>query len=647
MDLKRKMKQIILMAAIVMAAVSGYREPVSAETVDEIISNAEEKTGLRRPVFEEVELDEVETYSTNKKVSRQDSEYWKKFDSAYIYNQLSSAEKAIWDDLENQCIMLAVCTDDAESVTATIDNGKLGWTSDQMFNFLTLFRYEHPQYWFLSNYSTYASVGNTCYVSCTLYQEFQNGTARKAVTDQFTQKVDGWMNQINACTLDEEKVKKIHDIIAQNTTYGEVEAPDGGGISYDQSTYSMVCMGKTVCAGYAGTFHMLANATGLPTIMVTSTSHAWNDVLVHGYWYGVDVTWDDNETASLPIVYLYYDKSNATLKDGNSAHVLESIWNSYVPALKYDSPASSNGYSYQSPYFTTTDYKYFIVNANSSRDSLKAYPVESRSGATISAAPARVTYNGKTYKKAENPINISTTPTPDPDPVPDTGTQKNGLMQASDGNWYLYNNNQVQSSYTGLYCDANVGWWYVKNGAVNFDYNGLIQNEAGWWCVAGGRVCFDYTGLWSDPYVGWWYVENGAVNFNYNGLIQNDSGWWCVAGGRVCFDYTGLWSDPYVGWWYVENGSINFNYNGLIQNDSGWWCVAGGRVCFDYTGLWSDPYVGWWYVENGSINFGYTGLVQNKAGWWYVVNGQLDFGYTGTVNWNGATYRVVNGNVVF
>lgn len=134
----------------------------------------------------------------------------------------------------------------------------------------------------------------------------------------------------------------------------------------------------------------------------------------------------DNETASLPIVYLYYDKSNATLKDGNSAHVLESIWNSYVPALKYDSPASSNGYSYQSPYFTTTDYKYFIVNANSSRDSLKAYPVESRSGAAISAAPARVTYNGKTYEKAENPINISTTPTPDPDPVPDTGTQKNG-----------------------------------------------------------------------------------------------------------------------------------------------------------------------------------------------------------------------------
>ena len=90
MDLKRKMKQIILMAAIVMAAVSGYREPVSAETVDEIISNAEEKTGLRRPVFEEVELDEVETYSTNKKVSRQDSEYCKKFDSSYIYNQLSS-----------------------------------------------------------------------------------------------------------------------------------------------------------------------------------------------------------------------------------------------------------------------------------------------------------------------------------------------------------------------------------------------------------------------------------------------------------------------------------------------------------------------------------------------------------------------------
>lgn len=39
-----------------------------------------------------------------------------------------------------------------------------------------------------------------------------------------------------------------------------------------------------------------------------------------------------------------------------------------------------------------------------------------------------------------------------------------GLRLGADGNWYYYVNGEVDRSYNGLYCDANVGWWLVACG---------------------------------------------------------------------------------------------------------------------------------------------------------------------------------------
>jgi len=248
---------------------------------------------------------------------------------------------------------------------------------------------------------------------------------------------------------------------------------------------------------------------------------------------------------------------------------------------------------------------------------------------------------------------------------------KNGLLQAEDGNWYYYVDDQVKTDYTGLVYDGNADWWYVENGAINFNYYGLKEYGGTWWCVAGGKVNFGYTGLWGDPDLGWWYVENGAVHFGYNGLKEYGGAWWCVTGGRVDFGYTGLWEDPDLGWWYVENGSVRFGYNGLKEYGGAWWCVAESKVDFGYTGLWGDPDLGWWYVEDGTVNFGYSGLKEyngawwcvsggrvdfdhtglccdDDGNWWYVGNGCVDFGFTGTATGpDGMEYQVVNGAVVF
>jgi hypothetical protein len=231
------------------------------------------------------------------------------------------------------------------------------------------------------------------------------------------------------------------------------------------------------------------------------------------------------------------------------------------------------------------------------------------------------------------------------------------------GDWWYLKNGWIQSDYFGVVQNEN-GWWRVENGKVNFNYNGIAQNENGWWYIRSGKVNFDYTGVAKNEY-GWWRIENGKVNFNYNGIAQNEYGWWYIRSGKVNFGYTGVAKNE-NGWWRIENGKVNFSYNGIAQNEYGWWYIRSGKVNFGYTGVAKNEngwwriengkvnfnYTGvaknengWWRIENGKVNFNYNGIAQNENGWWYIKNGKVDFSYTGYVRDGSRRYRVENGRV--
>ncbi len=178
-------------------------------------------------------------------------------------------------------------------------------------------------------------------------------------------------------------------------------------------------------------------------------------------------------------------------------------------------------------------------------------------------------------------------------------TSKNGVLQGEDGNWYLYKNGVVDTSYTGI-SNNQMGWWRIVNGKVDFSCNSVENNENGWWKIVNGKVDFGYTGI-SNNRNGWWRIVNGKVDFNCNSVENNENGWWKIVDGKVDFGYTGI-SNNRNGWWRIENGKVNFNFNDLANNQNGWW---------------------------------------------KIVNGKVDFSYNGNVKYNGATYKIVNGKVVF
>lgn len=101
---------------------------------------------------------------------------------------------------------------------------------------------------------------------------------------------------------DYEKEKYVHDTLIAQIDYVDSAA-------MNQSAYSALVNGKTVCAGYARAFQYILQTLEIPCYYCTGyagESHAWNIVCLDDGYYNVDATWDDAAEGS----YDYFNKSD-------------------------------------------------------------------------------------------------------------------------------------------------------------------------------------------------------------------------------------------------------------------------------------------------------------------------------------------------
>lgn len=95
----------------------------------------------------------------------------------------------------------------------------------------------------------------------------------------------------------------VHDALVEKITYNKAA-------SMNQSAYSALVLGKTVCAGYARAYQYLLQQLGIPCYYCTGyagENHAWNIVKLEDTYYNVDVTWSDTK----PQNYLYFNGTDA------------------------------------------------------------------------------------------------------------------------------------------------------------------------------------------------------------------------------------------------------------------------------------------------------------------------------------------------
>lgn len=260
----------------------------------------------------------------------------------------------------------------------------------------------------------------------------------------------------------------------------------------------------------------------------------------------------------------------------------------------------------------------------------------------------------------------------------------NGLVKIQN-QWLYMKNGAIDKNFEGMVKNA-YGWWYVKNGTIDWTYTGMAKNEYGWWYITKGQLDSKYTGMAKNEY-GWWYMKNGKLDTTFTGIAQNQYGQWYMVKGKLNTGVTGTvktsqgtcyvvkgkldtsrsgmtkgtdswyylksgWVDTAYtgmarndyGWWYIKNGRLDQTYTGMAKNDYGWWYMKNGKLDQTYTGMAKNNY-GWWYMKNGKLDTTYTGVAQNDYGWWYMKNGQLQANFSGSVKINGITYTVSMGKV--
>ena len=104
-----------------------------------------------------------------------------------------------------------------------------------------------------------------------------------------------------------EKESRLHDILIERVEYDK-------GADKNQSAYSALVDGKSVCAGYARAYQYLMQRAGIPCFYCTGYAgqdHAWNIVGLDDGYYNVDVTWVDTDGGQ----YDYFNKTDEMYAD--------------------------------------------------------------------------------------------------------------------------------------------------------------------------------------------------------------------------------------------------------------------------------------------------------------------------------------------
>lgn len=98
----------------------------------------------------------------------------------------------------------------------------------------------------------------------------------------------------------QEKIRKIHDYIIDNTDYDENASDES------KSAYGVFKYRKAVCSGYADAVSIFLNNLGIKNYRVSNDVHIWNLILVNGKWVHLDATWDDPISSGKVTSYSYF-----------------------------------------------------------------------------------------------------------------------------------------------------------------------------------------------------------------------------------------------------------------------------------------------------------------------------------------------------
>ncbi len=190
---------------------------------------------------------------------------------------------------------------------------------------------DHPElFWLETEYACdYIGSGQCVELTLKYNRTAQNPAAEKEAFDAAANRI---LEGARAFDNIYEQEGYVHDALVAGVEYEP-------GAEMNQSAYSALVNGKSVCAGYARAFQYLMQQLGIPCYYCTGTSgedHAWNIIKLADRYYNIDITWDD----TVPATYDYFNKSD---EEFSSTHIRNRL-SVYLPACNSQgSGASESG----------------------------------------------------------------------------------------------------------------------------------------------------------------------------------------------------------------------------------------------------------------------------------------------------------------
>lgn len=185
-----------------------------------------------------------------------------------VYNQIYEAVLELKEDV-------ALCRQ--------LDQSSIKNVMNAVFN-------DHPELFWLDTGYSYGYTSKGTVISVMLKY---NETAQTLQTSKtkFLNAAAGVINGASTLTDDREKEQYVYKTLQNMCIYDENSA-------LNQSAYSVLINGSSVCAGYSRAFQYIMQQLNIPCYFCTGYAnggyHAWNIVCIDGKYYNVDLSWDDS-----------------------------------------------------------------------------------------------------------------------------------------------------------------------------------------------------------------------------------------------------------------------------------------------------------------------------------------------------------------
>ncbi|SFU37959.1 Transglutaminase-like superfamily protein [Clostridium sp. DSM 8431] len=263
----------------------------------------------------------IENLETPIEDSMNEEEYKKETDSETqifgINTTIPSQKMTIMNAIREALINLQTQID-LTSYVSYITTSKIGMNLyfDTLYEYPELF---YPDLTISCTYYTSKSTGNITryYLKVSyLYSSSVINSMKASLTAKVNEIKNNYLYNASG-NLEKEYI--IHDYLLENCTYDT----SGNLPTSAHTSYAVLITGKAVCDGYSKAAKLLFNECGIDAGIITSDSmnHAWNYIKMNGYYYYLDITWDDPVPETYVSRYSYFNRNSQEMINGNHTWV--------------------------------------------------------------------------------------------------------------------------------------------------------------------------------------------------------------------------------------------------------------------------------------------------------------------------------------